>query len=179
MPPVIYLKCTSEVQKAIGLSKAQLAEPVPVGAPLGSWYVHRFAVGRTHFYLFMSEVTLLSFVLYQGRKKMTLQVLPGMFMAGLSQLLTIKGYDDVLIDQALQGCETGLFAKTDSRKLLGCMNDLVRCYSTMVEAQGGLDACDLTGIILKLNDMPQRTLNWRSSWDMTWEVISGFPRTIQ
>lgn len=175
---MIYLKCTGEAQKAIGLTKAQLAEQKPVSAPLGSWYVHRFAVGRTHFYLFMSEATLLSFVLYQGKKKMTPQVLPGMFLAGLSQLLTMKGYDDVQMGRALQGCETGLFAKTDSRKLLGCMNDLVRCYSTMVEVQGGLHECDLTGIIMKLNDMPQRTLNWQTSWDMTSAVISGNPQVV-
>jgi hypothetical protein len=62
--------------------------------------------------------------------------------------------------QALAHCHAGRYSKTDSRKTLGSLNDLVRCYTTTVEEQGGLQACDLTGIIQRINDMPQRTLSW-------------------
>lgn len=75
---MLYLKCTAEVQKAIGLRKANLADAQTGSAPLGNWYVHRFAIGRTKFFLFMSEVSLLSFVLYQGRKLVDAQALPNM-----------------------------------------------------------------------------------------------------
>ena len=37
----------------------------------------------------------------------------------------------------------------------------------MVEVQGGLQACDLTGIIQQINDMPQRTLHWTNVWDVS------------
>ena len=73
---MLYLKCTGEVQKAIGLRKVDLADSTASTAPLGHWYVHRFSVGRTRCFLFMSEVTLLSFVLYQGRKPVNAQTLP-------------------------------------------------------------------------------------------------------
>jgi len=46
------------------------------------------------------------------------------------------------------------------------MNDLVRCYTVSVETEGGLASCDLTGIIMTLNNMPQRTLDWATSWDV-------------
>ena len=170
---MVYLKCTGEVQKALGLRKDQLAEPQTVAAPLGSWYVHRFSVGRTRFFLFMSEVSLLSFLLFQGGKPVNVQTLPPMFMAGLSQLLSMKGVDAVRIENAIASYHTGLFSKTDSRTKLGSMNDLVRCYTTMIESQGGLDSCDLTAIIMKINEMPQRVLGWKTSWDVTFAALAS------
>jgi hypothetical protein len=35
--------------------------------------------------------------------------------------------------QALAHCHAGRYSQTDSRKALGSLNDLVRCYTTMVE----------------------------------------------
>lgn len=78
-------------------------------------------------------------------------------MAGLSQLLALQGVEPARIAATLQDYYAGQFAKTDSRKTLGSMNDLVRCYSAMFEGQGGLD---LTLAIMQINGMLQRTLNW-------------------
>lgn len=180
---MLILKCTGQVQKALGLRLGQVADasPLAVGpscelsadkTPLGAWYVHRFQLGRTRLHLFMSEVTLLSFVFFQGKRAVDIQTLPNMFMGGLSQLLTVKGCSEDELGRAMDGYDSGLFAKTDSRRLLGSMNDLVRCYSTMIEFQGGLDACDLTQTIMKINDMPQVTLGGKSSWELTMDLLS-------
>lgn len=163
---MMILKCTAEVRKAIGLPERQLVDTLTSTAPLGHWYVHRFAIGRTRFLLFMSETTLLSFVLHQGRRPLDARSLPDMFLAGLQQLLSMKDLDAVAIAQTMALCHTGLFGKTDSRKTLGSMNDLVRCYTVSVEAQGGLASCNLTDIIMRLNAMPQRRLDWATSWDV-------------
>lgn len=170
---MLYLKCTMAVQKVVGLRKGDLTEAEASTTPLGNWYVHRFPIGRTHFFLFMSEVSLLSFVLYQGKIPVTPKTLPSMFLMGLHQLLAMKGYQTSVIDQVILGYRDGSFSKTDSRKVLGCMNDLVNLYTAMVEAAGGLAACDLTGIIMRLNDMPQRTLDWGTSWDAVTRLLRG------
>jgi hypothetical protein len=169
---MLYLKCTGEVQKAIGMRKVDLADATASTAPLGHWYVHRFSVGRTRCFLFMSEVTLLSFVLYQGRKPVNVQTLPQVFLTGLAQLLDFTGVDTGTIARALHEYREGLFSKTDSRKILGSMNDLVLCYGTMIEAQGGLAACDLTDTIMKINDMPQRTLDWSTSRERSLKLLA-------
>jgi IS30 family transposase len=77
------------------------------------------------------------------------------------------------VERALELNHVGMFARTDSRKSLGSMNDLVRCYTTMVQAWGGLQSCDLTAIIMKINEMPQRTLGWRTAWDMTEALLQA------
>lgn len=71
---------------------------------------------------------------------------------------------------------SGLFAKTDSRSVLGVLNDLVICYRAMIDVDGGLQSCNLTDIILKINTMPQRTLQWAHSWDAV-QAKLGNPET--
>ncbi len=161
---MLYLKCTLEVQKAVGLQKENLADAGTTDAPLGNWYINRFETDRRKIYIFMSESTLLSFLLFQGKNPVTVQSLPNMMLAGLQQLLEMRGLPSEAINRAFAHYESGVYAKTDSRSSLGSLNDLVHCYRHMIEFQGGLASCDLTDIIMKVNDMPQRKLKWRKSW---------------
>lgn len=164
---MLYLQCTAAVQKAIGLRKENLAEAGATDAPLGNWYVNRFVADRRSMFIFMSEPTLLSFVLFQGVKPVTAHSLPTMLLAGLRQLLEMRGLPESAIDRALVHYETGIYAKTDSKSALGSLNDLVQCYGHSIESQGGLASCDLTAIIMGINRMPQRKLAWRDAWEAT------------
>ncbi|MDZ7919608.1 MAG: hypothetical protein U5O12_06275 [Rhodoferax sp.] len=155
------------MQKALGLSKNSLINSMPSAAPLGNWYIHRFDIGRRKAYIFMSEVTLLSFILFQGKKPVTVESLPNMLLAGLQQLLQMRGISDDAIDRALVPYYEGSFAKTDSCTDLGSLNDLVQRYQWIIEDNGGLDRCDLTQIIMGTNAMPQRRLGWCTSWEIT------------
>ena len=98
---MLYLKCTGIVQKALGVSKVLVVDPLPNSAPLGNWYVNRFNIGRRKAYIFMSEATLLSFILFQGKKPVTAETLPTMMLAGLAQLLQMRGFDERAIEGAL------------------------------------------------------------------------------
>ena len=173
---MLYLKCTAEIQKVLKLSKASLAEAQPSTAPLGNWYINRFKVGRHNCFVFMSENTYLSFIMYQGKKPVTATTLPNMMLSGIAQLLEMRGYSNAAIDTALTPYHSGLFAKTDSRSVLGVLNDLVFCYRAMIEVGGGLQSCNLTDIILKINTMPQRTLQWAHAWDAV-QAKLGNPET--
>ncbi len=164
---MLYLKCTATVQKGIGLRKENLADAMETSTPLGNWYVNRFEVDRRNIYIFMSESTLLSFILFQGKKPVTVEALPNMLLAGLQQLLEMRGLSSAAIERALIDYQAGAYAKTDNRSTLGSLNELVHLYRYMIESQGGLASCDLTGIIMKVNEMPQRKLEWNNSWDVT------------
>lgn len=169
---MLYLKCTADVQKVVGLRRENLADAGITDAPLGNWYINRFVSGGRNVYIFMSESTLLSFILFQGQKPVTVQSLPNMLLGGLQQLLEMRGLPRAAINRALAHYESGIFAKTDSRSALGSMNDLVRSYQQMIEFDGGLASCDLTDIIMKLNEMPQRKLDWHNSWDVVQAKLS-------
>lgn len=162
---MLYLKCTQAVQKAIGLRKEELALSEPTTAPLGNWYVNCFDLSRQKAYIFMSETTLLSFIFYQGKMRPTIESLPILLLGGLEQLLQMRGLPLSAIDRALEHYGAGLYAKTNSKADLGSMSDLVLNYQWVIMNQGGLSNCDLTSIIMKANDIPQRRLGWQTSWD--------------
>ena len=164
---MLYLKCTATVQKIVGLHKENLADAVESEAPLGNWYVNQFKADRKQIFVFMSESTLLSFILYKGKKPVTVESLPNMLLAGLQQLLEMRGLPTAAIEKALLHYESGAYTKTDNRSSLGTLNDLVYIYRHMIESSGGLASCDLTDIIMKINGMPQRKLAWSNSWAVT------------
>ena len=163
---MLYLKCTADVQKAIGLDKTQLSPIEPSDAPLGHWMVNRFMVERRKAYVFMSESTLLSFILLSGKVPMTPQRLPDMLISGLVQLLQLRNLPGDAIARAIDPYIEFRFAKNDNRAAMGCMNDMVWRYQSMIDYMGGLAHCDLTEIIFKMNKTPQRTIGWAYSWDV-------------
>lgn len=164
---MLFLKCTASIQKIVGLRKENLADAVETDAPLGNWYVNQFKADRKQMFIFMSESTLLSFILFKGKKPVTAESLPNMLLAGLQQLLEMRGLPIAAVEKALLHYESGAYAKTDSRSSLGTLNDMVHIYRHMIEVSGGLASCDLTGIIMKINEMPQRKLDWSNSWVVT------------
>lgn len=163
---MLFLKCTTDVQKHIGLPKSQLFAAGPADALLGHWMVNRFPIERRQAFIFMSESTLLSFILLKGKIAMTPQRLPEMLLGGLEQLLTMKGFAVADIERALEHYLVVGYAKNDNRSAMGCMKELVWNYQVLIDYHGGLAHCDLSQIILKVNDTPQRTLGWASSWDV-------------
>ena len=160
-----YLKCTANVQKALDLPKKLLLDATPTLAPLGNWYVNRCDIGKRMVHVFMSDTTLLSFLLLQGQKPVTVKTLPVMFVGGLAQLLQMRGFGEGVVAWTMAHYHQGQFAKTDSRADLGSLNDLVHRYQWVVEQHGGLAHCDLTRIIMGTNDTPQRRLGWCTSWE--------------
>ncbi len=164
---MIYLMCTGEVQKVLGLRKDNVVDAEPSDAPLGNWYINRFSIGRRRAFIFMSQATLLSFILLQGRRPVTKEHLGDMLLGGLEQLLRFRGLNAESIDNAFRHCDSAMYARTGSRGDLGSLNDLVASYKHMIEYEGGLDHCDLTDITMKVNETPQRRFEWCSSWEIT------------
>jgi len=98
---MLYLKCTAEIQRILGLTKSTLAQAIQTDALLGNWYINRFRIGRRFFFIFMSENTYLSFILYSGKKPVTAATLPNMMLAGLAQLLHMRGYSQTVVERSL------------------------------------------------------------------------------
>lgn len=65
------------------------------------------------------------------------------------------------------------FRKTDSRILLGNMNDLAHLYEHMIYHHGGFDHCNLSEIIYSINKTPQRNLGWKYSTDIVEEILAN------
>lgn len=171
---MLILKCTKKVQDLLGLKAGDLIDATghDEKSILGAWYVNEFKVQRKKCLIFMNERTLLSFILFGARKANTRkEVLPEICLHGLIQLLQFEGFASETIVKVIEDGEDRAYAKTDSRKVLGNMNDLVWMYEHTIWHKGGLENCDLTAVIRKMNRTPQRNLGWSYSIDLAREIL--------
>jgi uncharacterized protein DUF6933 len=167
---MLQLRCTQAVQRAFGLSAGDLSAIQEADSLLGNWYVNLFTVDRHKCFLFMNERTLLSFIVY-GIKKSNVKRMPEVFINGLERLLALEGIGAPAMNRLFADYHLITFTKTDSKKLLGNMNDLVSHYTHAILYDGGFDACSLTEIISKMNRMPQRNIGWKYSIEVTREFL--------
>ncbi|WP_395858455.1 DUF6933 domain-containing protein [Colwellia psychrerythraea] len=89
------------------------------------------------------------------------------FPVGLEQLLNFEDVNASVIELVIQDSCNIEITPTNSRKLLGNMNDLIYLYQSLITAEGGLANCDMTSIIMNINRTPQRVLDWENSITVT------------
>lgn len=172
---MLTLKCTKKAQDQLGLKKSDLIEleNEKERSLLGSWYINLFVVDRRKCLIFMNERTLLSFILFGVKKSNTSkETISELFIRGVVQLLMLEDFAPELIEKFVEDCTIARFAKTDSRKVLGNMNDLVFAYEHMIWHEGGVNNCDLNSILYRINRTPQRNIGWGYSIDVARELLS-------
>ena len=168
---MIQIRCTQKVIKGLRLKEEDLCDVKQPTGLLGNWYTNLFILDRRKTLIFMSERTLLSFIVFGIRKDNT-KDLPIVFYNGLRQLLLIEGLDNDVISNVSKDCREIELTKTTSRSLIGNLNDLVYLYKDFILTDGGLDSCDLDSIIRKINRTPQKNLGWANSAETAREILS-------
>jgi hypothetical protein len=167
---MLQFRCTAKVQKELGLKPKDLDDIQEPDSMLGNWYVNIFTIDRRKTFLFVNERTLLSFILY-GIKKSNIANMHEMFLKGLNQLLLQEGVDYPVLDKINNEYLYLNYTKTNSKTLLGNMNDLMSLYKHFIYSDGGLKYCDLTDIIHRINKTPQRNIGWGYSIELAKELL--------
>ena len=170
---MIHLQCTQSVLKHFGLNPKELQAAQDTNAVLGNWSLTNMIIDRRHAFLFMSDKSLLSFLLLEGRMPFDLARIQGLLHGGVSQLLDFMGLKQAVIGRVLAGMNTIAVTKTKDRALVGNLSSLADDYQHRVMASGGLNACDLTKIILNINSGPQRRLGWSTSTEIAIQLINS------
>lgn len=172
---MLILKCTKKVRDYLSLSTADMVDNhQQSNTLLGSWYVNQITIDRRKVFLFMNEKTLLSFITIGARKTKTLKYdLPSIFMNQFFQLMKLMGLPLEKSNQVMDDYFFSEYRKTDSRTLLGHMNDLAQMYEYTICYHGGFSHCNLSEIIFNINQTPQRNLGWRYSTDIAKEILAN------
>ena len=168
---MIQLRCTGKVQKQLGIRPNELSEIKGADSTIGNWYVNISTIDRRKTFLFMNERTLLSFILYGVKKSKTPRI-HEIFLQALNQLLLLEGFNHKTINHINDEYLDLEFTKTNSRSLLGNMNDLMDHYKHYIYTDRGLQHCDLTAIIQRLNRIPQKNIGWKYSIDLVKEILN-------
>lgn len=164
---MFYLECTQATLKRLKLSTDHVADAQPNPSVFGNFYAHYFAIEHRNAVVFMSEHTLLSFILLEGQIKIAPDNLPLMLVHGLEQLLRFRNYPKQEIDPIIDSFQIGLFSSTKNRSDVGYLNTIVSDYLFLTDCHGGLGRCDLTAIIMHINEIPRPKLDNASPWAAT------------
>ncbi len=167
---MLQLRCTGKVQKELGLKPNELSEIKEPDSTLGNWYVNISTIDRRKTFLFVNERTLLSFILY-GVKKSNISHIHETFVKALNQLLLMEGIDYPVLDKINNEYNHLEYTKTNSRSVLGNMNDLMYFYKHFIYSAGGLKHCNLDDIIQRINRTPQKNIGWGYSIDLAKDLL--------
>lgn len=168
---MIHLQCTLPVLKHLGCNPKDLPQASNTDALLGNWSVTDFVVNRRHAFIFMSDKSLLSFLLLEGKTTFELSNLQVLLQNGLAQLLEFMAVPQESIDAAIADLDVISITKTKDRSIMGNLRALVDAYQHLIDLRGGLKSCDLTEVILNINARPQRRLDWATSTEITLEML--------
>lgn len=169
---MLQLRCTAKARKLAKIKDSDLSEPIADNTTLGGWYLNVFQLGRRKAFIFMNERTLLSFIIF-GVRSDNLKNFISSFQLGLVQVLEMIGAKQGQMEHVLSEYESYCYTKTISKSVIGNMNDLVDMYQHMVWYEGGLENCDLSEIIFKINQTPQRNIDWNYSSTLAMEILEN------
>jgi hypothetical protein len=151
--------CTKKVldklkkYKSIENSKAEIG--------IWNWYVDQINLERKNYFLFTNSKTLFSFILYAGTKR-ELENIEFLFEEKLKEMIIREiGSNSKYIENALKESNSHKFMKTDSRSVLGSMNDFKQQIRVQLWHKGELaQTYDL--INHYINEVPMGAINYNS-----------------
>lgn len=147
------IRCTAKLQKEMGSKKGELYQlKEPVGL-LGQRHANLKYIDRKKCILFVNDRTLSNF-LVPDLRRYEIQKLALIFMEWLRPVLSSEGYTAKEVELICAEYSEVSYAASNSRKILGHMNDLSFQYEVNIQAAGGVHSPKIPEIIKKLNRMP-------------------------
>jgi hypothetical protein len=161
------IKCTAKLRTEMGLKNTSLPEPNLEAGLLGAWHANLIYVNRKKCVLFVNDKTLYNFaVINLSRAK--IKELDSVFLQHLVLHLFQEGFSEEQVKQLTQEYDRIQFAKTDSKSVLGSMNDLAWHYKYHL-VEDGEDF--LPHIVHELNRMPMGAMKYAYAIDVLRQVI--------
>ena len=157
---MLLLQCTRKVSRVFGLELQPLPDN-PGETGLGVWYVNYTELFGGDFLLFVNDPTLYALPIYiQDREQQ--RDIGEEFRRHIFYALVADGIKEHLVREKLAEYEPTIYTKTNSRRMLGHMNDLMRSMSVYVERDvyDGSGVVNMLSIQQLLNRIPQRAIGW-------------------
>lgn len=123
----MLIRCTAKFLKEMGVKPDDLEVVQEPCVLFGEWYAHVFILDRKKQVVFVEVQTLFSFSIENVSRKDIRERLPELFEKGLGKALFIEGVSGEIMSKVMNICQDELkFAKTESRRTIGAMNEFVK-----------------------------------------------------
>lgn len=164
---MLTLQCTSKLLKEL---KTELS-PVKDTDPITLWHANLLTLDRRKCVLFTNDKTRYTF-LFPGLKKPDFQRLGDVFLDNLFRCMLNDGIPQEGVEKVLNACSNYCFTKTSSKSVLGTMNDIASIIKWTVYDNGGLANTDISELMMKLNRMPMKPIDYGFSVEAFKETLA-------
>jgi len=151
------IRCPKKLQKEMGLKPSDLCTDEPHFSYLGPWHVNLIYINRCKCLLFANDRTLLNFIVPDVSRE-NIRELEELFTSYLSCILADEGFEVADREKILSEYDEIGFANTNSKSVLGSMNDLAFHYKYSILESGGVHSPAVPEIIRRLNRMPMSAI---------------------
>ena len=146
---MLVLRCTKKLQTAIRLKKADLVDPNIETSDFCSWYLNLIEIDGRLCLLAANDQTLFNFLITDVPKLKADQLVE-LFKSYLHCILAEEGFKQTFIHGLMDDFADVRFANTNSRRVLGSLNELAFMYVCHLEDEG-VHSPRLPEIIKKMN----------------------------
>ena len=153
------IRCTKKLQKEMGLKKIDISENEPGESYLGSWHVNIIYIDGKKCLLFVNDKTLFNFIV-PDITRTQIRELSEIFKSTLACVLSTEGVPEGAKAKIMSEYASIKYANTNSKSVLGSMNDLAFHYKHHIQSEGGVHSYAVPSIITKLNRMPMGALKY-------------------
>ena len=154
------IKCTTKLLNDLGVKPANAPDQPP---SLCDWHANVLRLDRKKYVLFTNDQTLYSLFVPWNKSPWSTDIMER-FRFGLLKSLMSEGLAEVQIKYLLSEHAQVTITKTNSRSVLGSMNDLAIQIKSMILVSDGLDV-NFSEVNRQLNRIPMSAIKYQFSID--------------
>lgn len=162
----LLIRCT---QKLLADIPKPLIDP---SADSVGWHANLLRIERRKCVLFTHDETLYS-VFIPGLKKPEFEQLPDVFGQRLFKALLWDEFPQAQIEWMLDAARVIRFSRSNSRSVLGSMNDLQFQAQVHIHNDGGLENVDLMDLHHRLNRVPMSAIGYGYAVEQLREFLAA------
>ena len=165
------IRCTKKLLEEIGAPPTEISE-FKAGEPLGSWHANIFRIERRKAILFTNDKTLYS-IMAAGIKKADINHIDELFRDNFFRSLKVMPIDPAKFGEAMDETHEIIIGKSNSRSVLGSMNDHIATTIFQVQYDGGYQHLDTSDINRRLNHTPMSAIGYACPVDRMLETLGA------
>ena len=155
------IRCTTKLLNELGVKPAN-APDQPTS--LYNWHANLLWLDRKKYVLFTNDQTLYSLLVHWMKTLRSVGFLER-FRFSLFKSLMSEGLTEAQIEHMLSEHAQVTITKTNSRSVLGSMNDLAFQIKSMIHMSGGLADAGLSEISRQVNRIPMSAIKYKVGID--------------
>lgn len=164
----MIIRCTQKLLKELRIKPAH----VDALNPLASWHANLLLIERRKCALFTHDRSLFSFFV-SGLRRPDFEQMDQVFGQAMFRTLRLFDFEQRQIEQLLDWSRQNSYTKTNSRSVLGSMNDMAFHVQHHIAHEGGLANVDLDDLHLRINQIPFSAIGTYYPWQKLKMLVDG------